>query len=263
MKTLSLTQMIPTEPASYPWAVVLLVAVLAGIVMGYLSGLLMVKSNNERTRDRLRARGLELLLHDGSFSSMTATLRDLWRETLPLLTAEIPMTVIGIVVIGIPAVWLSGWIEIHPLEQGQTTVVEAIINPATNVQDIYLNASAGLVVETAPLRFQDQTAISWRIRVLKPCPSKAWVELKTLKACTRMPVYVGDVAYPKIKTPADQDRRKLTMNIRDSNSPVERLSLTYPVAPLEIVGYPIPWLIVYLAVAWLLAWVVKRIRTEK
>lgn len=255
MNTLSaiLAQMTPTRPAAYPWAVVLLVAVSAGIGMGFLSSFWPAGNDNRCIRDRLRARMMELLLHDGSFGSMAETLRDLWKETIPLLTAEIPRAVIGVVAIGIPAIWLSGWIEMRPLELGQTTTVEAVLNPSTHVQEIRLEASEGLAVETTALRFQDQSAVSWRIRVLKPCPAKVWIELTTPSSRTRMPVYVATVP------PGHQS----TIGGGGGTSPVERFSLTYPRASLEIGGHPISWLFVYLAVAWILSWITKPVRSGK
>jgi hypothetical protein len=261
---LSLTHMFPVlRPTACPWTVVLLVAVLAGIAMGYLSWFWPGRSDNSGTRNRLRARGMELLLHDGSFGSTVSTLRDIWRETRPLLIAEIPLTTIGIIAIGIPAIWLANWIEMRPLEQGQTAIVEAIVNPSSNVQGIHLEASEGLAVETSPLRFEDTSTVSWRIRVSNPSANPAWIELKTSISRTRMPVYVNDDVRPKFQAPVDQGGRKLTMHVRDNNTPVEKLSLIYPTASLTIGEHPIPWLIVYVVVSWLFAWIVKRIRRKK
>jgi hypothetical protein len=265
MNTLSviLAQMTPTRPAAYPWAMVLLVAVLAGIAMGFLSSFWPAGNDNRRTRDRLRARMMELLLHDGSFGSMAGTIRDLWRETIPLLTAEIPRAVIGVVAIGIPAIWLSGWIEMRPLELEQTTIVKASVEPSLRIQDIALVASEGLAVETTPLCFQNPTAVSWRIRVLNSCPDTAWVELTTPSARTRIPVFIERGTSPNHQPPVITTGRHPAMNVPGRQSHVARLCLTYPEASLEVGGHPISWLFVYLTVAWILSWIAQPVRSGK
>jgi hypothetical protein len=252
--------LIPMRPGSHPWAYLLAFALPAGVVLGLMATTRRRGADRRRVRDLMMARILETMLYDGSALSIGATLRDLWREMAPPLVSEIPKALAGLVLLGLPALWVSGWIELRPLRPGERTIVEAVMHAGSHIRQARLEVSTGLLVETPALAVGGPETVSWRIRVLDACPRDAWVELRTPEETVRMPVAVRKSSGDKVPQAADRDMMRLTIRTHGSGHVVDRIGIGYPAPGLKIGGRPVPWLMAYLSMAAASMWCTSRWR---
>lgn len=251
---------VPVQPGSHPWTYLLAVAIGAGVVTGLLAGTRRTGRGRGWMRDRIMARVIETMLYDGSAPSIGATLRDLWRDMAPALLAELPKMLAGVLLLGLPALWLSGWIELRPLRPGDRTLFEAITHTEARARDLRIEVSKGLVVETPALAVGGPTTATWRVLVLDACPPDAWIELRTRQQGIRMAVTVERASEQKTEQRTAQGMKRLASRPHGKDNAVERVSIGYPVAGLTFGHRSVPWLPVYLAVASVSMWGAMRWR---
>ncbi|NQU11013.1 hypothetical protein HQ590_09500 [bacterium] len=150
-----------------PWPGLLAVALFTAVLVLLIFRVASRPATVRRRRDRLLARVLELVLFEddlvvnlGAFGRvLAANGRYLAALLIPLALSLVPVLLI--------LAQADAWFGWRPLQPGETTVVTArfaAVAPGLT-EDATLTTSAGLRVETWPVRVPSRNEVSWRVRV--------------------------------------------------------------------------------------------------
>lgn len=232
-----------------PWpgmiAVSLFATLLVLVIFKFASSQRLIR----KRRDRLLARVLELILFkDDIVVNLGAFVRVLWANALYLL-ALLPPVLVTIVPLILILLHLHTWFGIRPLRTGEETVVTARLRDDTPVmqQEISLQAQAGVVVETGPVRVPSRNEVSWRVRPAQPGQHRLAIGVGGIES-TKTLVAGARLARASARRVDGGLWRQLTDPVErplDSDGPVKEIRLAYPSRDLLLGPFALNWLVVF------------------
>jgi uncharacterized membrane protein (DUF106 family) len=171
---------------------------------------------------------------------LKATGKRLLYSFAPMLVLMVPFTLI--------LVQLAQWFEYRPLQTAETTVVELRVSePAWPTwQGATLEVPDGVVLETPGLRDEQNHTVSWRVRVTRPTDEPlrlrqgdVVVEKEFHGAATSDRIYALSPTRPG--TNFWEQLLYPTETAFAAESPVEAISMHYPLRSTPIFGFDLPW----------------------
>lgn len=199
-----------------------------------------------RTRQRMQARALEMVLYRHDLEASTRAVgRILWANGHYLLRMLLPLAVTTLV-LGSLFVALTGWLEWRPLRVGESTVVEVILNEDAPVLEtpLELELSPGLRQASDVVRSLDRNAMI--VRITAVADGAELIEIRAGNDVERKTVVVGTmlqrVACDRT-VPGDQARwfSPLEPAIPRSSS-IERISVQMPRREIDLGSWTLSWL---------------------
>jgi uncharacterized membrane protein (DUF106 family) len=193
--------------------------------------LLEMRLYNDDVRALLRAQG-SLLRHNGAY---------IWLSLVPLLITALPLT--------LAIAQVQSWYGYTGLVPGQPTLVTADLRgPAPTVLPTL--ESTALDVLGPAMYFPSLQQVVWRVmprgpgaQVVRVQPAGALAVEKTLFAgsgpARRSPSRVGPDLVTELLYPSEPPV--------PTDSPVAAIRVDYPERSLDVFGYEVHWLVVYLA----------------
>jgi uncharacterized membrane protein (DUF106 family) len=244
-----------------PWAGMIAVSLAVGVLMLAIFKKTSNQAGIKRAKNAIKAHLLEIRLYKSdlgqSFRSQGAILganfRYMGHALRPMLVMIIPVLFI------LAQLNLRYGADALPL--GGQALVKMTLTEGTSVlgTPVTLAAPAGIVVETPPLRIEDEREVAWRIR-----GEAAGVH--------RLSFDVGGTPVEKIvvvaqsapaKIPALRSRKFLDLvlapgeNPLPKNLPVETIEIVYPAARLAVFGLSVHWLVAFFVLSILFGFALK------
>ncbi|MCC7420342.1 MAG: hypothetical protein IT428_08685 [Planctomycetaceae bacterium] len=234
-------------PGASPWVGLTFASLLTAALMVFVFRLTSNQAAVRRTRNRLLARTLELLLFRHSLPvSLSACGRILAEDARYLATLLRPMLV-GIVPIVLIFVQMSAWLEARPFAVGESIVLDVELDPGTPI----LSTSVTLIlpgqvrIDSDPVRIPSQNSISWRLKAVDPGASDLRVHVADADASKS--VAVGDSF---VRVSPQRARRGFWSSLLSpseaslpADGPITRIALNYPSRTLSIGLHDIHWTI--------------------
>jgi hypothetical protein len=246
-----------------PWLALVVVALATSILM-----LLIVRWSSspeavERSKKRLTARVLELVLyrHD-AMVSLTAGGRILRENLSYLKTLLLPIvlsTIPGLLILA----QLACWFDARPLHVGEAAVLEVTFRDGTDLLKMpsRIDGADAVRIETDPVRVPRRSEVSWRLRGVRP-------------GIDAIQLHYGDEP-PIMKRVAVGDSLQKVSRRRSAAGlweqwlhPVEppipdrqaiiRIDVRYPQRSLELGNWEIHWLVAFLGLTIVFALLLKR-----
>lgn len=234
-------------PGASPWVGLTFASLLTAALMVFLFQRTSNQAAVRRTRNRLLARTLELLLFRHSLSvSLSACGRILAEDARYLATLFRPM-LFGLVPMLLIFVQMSAWLDWRPFAVGEPIVLEVQLDPAHPVMSssVALTSPGHVKLDSDAVRIPSQNAISWRLR-------------GTESGIGEIRIRVGDVDEPKsvavgsgfLRVSPQRSRSGFWSSLLSpserplpSNGPITRIELHYPARPLAIGLHDVHWTI--------------------
>jgi uncharacterized membrane protein (DUF106 family) len=240
--------------AMNPWVAMIVVSLLTGLLMLAVFRFTSNQEGIRRTKDAIKAHLLELRLYQDSMSQqlrsqgriLAANGRYLLHALKPMLVMIVPVMLI--------LVQLNLWFGSRPLAAGETAILKVKLAAGQTplASDISLEAPAGIVVETPPLRIEEEREIDWRLRA-----SAAGSYDLTLK--------LGSSSFTK-NIRVGESRLVRISNVRPGSSlidqifnpgerplpgtiPVESVEVSHPERRLPLFGLRLHWLVAFFALS--------------
>lgn len=234
----------PCRNAS-PWVGLTAASLLTAGLMVFLFQRTSNQAAVRRTRNRLLARTLELLLFRHSLSvSLTACGRILVEDARYLATLLRPM-LFGAVPILLIFVQMSAWLEWRPLAVGETAVLEVELDPAHPVMssNITLTLPEEVRLGSDGVRIPSQNSLSWRLTAVQSGLGEIHVQAGDFDAAKSVAVEEGFVRVSprRVRPGFWNELLSPSESPLTSNGPIVRIDLHYPPRPLAIGLRDVHW----------------------
>lgn len=193
--------------------------------------LLEMRLFNDDVRALLRAQGA-LLAHNGRY---------LWLSLVPVLITALPLTLV--------IAQVQSWYGYTGMTAGEPTVVTAELAGDAGAALPTLDAP-GADVDGGPMHFPTLHQVVWRIVPREPGPHTLRLRLPSGVAIDKTFHTGDDIAR---RSPSRDRAALLTQLLYPSepplpaDAPVTAIRVAYPERALDLFGYDVHWLIVYLA----------------
>jgi len=233
-----------------PWYGMVFISFLIGLFMLFVFRYTSNQQGIRRVKNRIKAHLLELRLFKDSFATslkaqgsiLRCNMRYIGFSARPMLVMIIPVILI--------IIQLYLWFDYQSLSLGEETILKVTLKEDYNPikVNLILEPSSGFVVETPPLRLEEDREIDWRLRAKEKgvydivlvsdgqeIHKKIAIEEKPLSKI--IPAKVGKNFFAQVLKPGEAPL--------PSNSPLESIEILYPSKRMNLFGWRIHWLIVF------------------
>lgn len=237
-----------------PWPAMISVALLTGLLMLFIFKHTSNQAGIRQVKNRIKAHLLELRLFKDSLSVsmkaqgqiVRANFKYMGYSLKPLLVMFVPLILI--------LIQLNFWFAYDSLHSGQTALLKVKFEENISLMDtpVEISASEGIIIETPPLRIEDDNEINWRIRARQKgvhdivfsisgqeFTKTISVDLKKLSRIS--PFKTKKSFWKELLYPAESPFPRL--------SPIRSIEVTYPSRNMNLFGWRLHWLIVYFALS--------------
>lgn len=245
-----------------PWPGLVAVALITSIVVLLIFRVASKPKAVRRSRDRLLARVLELVLFkDDLVVNLGAFGRVLVANAQYVGTLIVPM-VFSMVPVALILVQTYVWFGLRPLLPGEAALLTVQFSPSTSPlqQEATLDTSTDLKVESMPVRVPSRNEVSWRIRVGDG--ASGWVDVTTGGQTTRKDIVVGRTLAAVSSQRSAGGFWESLIHPREhplpSGSSFERLAVTYPARTIQVCGKSVNWLLAFLVLTMAFGLILKK-----
>jgi len=240
--------------AMNPWLAMIVVSVLTGLLMLAVFRWTSNQEGIRRAKEAIKAHLLELRLYKDSMAQqMRSQGRILRANGRYILHALRPMLVM-IVPVMLILVQLNLWFGSRPLTAGETAILKVKLAAGRSplASDISVDAPAGIVVETPPLRIEEEREIDWRLRAAAPGAYDLTLKLgpdsftKSVRVGGSRLAPISNVRpgaslLDQIFNPGEKPLPR--------SLPVESVEVDHPERRLTLLGLRFHWLVAYFALS--------------
>lgn len=233
-----------------PWIGMTAISLLTGLLMLLIFRYTSNQDGIKRSKDRIKAHLLEMRLYSENMRVNFQAQGGILRANLRyFLYAFKPMLVMILPVILI-LVQLNFWFGYAPLSPGEPVLLSVKLDESVNPLEIDLRLvpPKGIVVETPPLRIEEEHEIDWRIsadeegrhelefqvgemRILKTLTAGGRL-LEKISPLRRTGGLIDQALYP-VERPLD------------SQGPIRSIEIHYPGKSLPLLGFNVHWLVAF------------------
>lgn len=211
-------------------------------------------------RDRIKAHLLEIrlfkddlgLLMEAQKGILRCNLGYLKQCALPALVLVVPMALL--------MVQTSLWFDRRPLAVGESAVVTLKFQDRASFDEaVSLQAPAGIVVETLPLRIPEERTVTWRIRA--KAKGSFPLECETRTGVVTKSVRVDDALSGLSVRRVSPDFFSQLLYAAEKSLPrdsgISSIEVAYPRISYQLGGKAFHWLVVFLVFSLLVALLLK------
>lgn len=242
------------------WALSI-VSVLTGIVMLLIFGRTSNQKAIKKTKDKIKAHILELVLYKDNLRVIVKAIGSIFRYNgrylrqtiIPLLIVFIPVVLI--------LIQLNYRYQFRPFEVGERTLVKVKLSEGyeEHIDRIKFMNSPNYQLETPALRISETNELDWRIRVLTSNKFDLFFEnggdtlRKTVNRAVR-----GSFLSPKREKFAFFDYLFCpTENPIPAGKIISSVEIQYPPQKMRVFGFRVHWLVVFFVVSLIAAFALK------
>lgn len=240
------------------------------IFISFLTALFMLfifrfTSNQEgirKVKNKIKAHLFELRLFKDSFVLSFKAQGNILRYNLKYISYSAKPMLIMIIPLILILIQLNLWFGYQSLFPGERAILKVKLKENSSLLDldISIESSPGYVIETPPLRIEEEREIDWRLRAGKKGVHDLVLILKGQKFKKKMAV----AQEPLSKVSPTKVRGNLLAEVLNpgeaplpSDSTLEAIEIVYPSKNMNFFGWQIHWLIVYFALSIIFGFALK------
>jgi len=233
-----------------PWVGMLVVSLLTGLLMLLIFRFTSNQEGIRRTKDLIKAHLLEMRLYSENMrvnfqaqgGILRANLKYFFYALKPMLVMIIPVILI--------LIQLNFWFGYQALRPGEPALLTVKLDESVNPLEIDLSLvpPEGIVVETPPLRIEEEHEIDWRISARDP--GRHELEIVVGGDRIRKAILAGGRTLERISplrlrgSVLDQALYPVEPPI-DKNLPVKSIEVRFPGSSLPLLGLHVHWLVAF------------------
>ncbi len=249
-----------------PIVVLIVISVLVGVVMAIVFRFTSQQQQLRRVADLSRAQVLAIKLFKDDLGNIFVSLGRLFRYTGLRLWYSLPPALVMFVPFVLLLIQMARWYEHLPIVPGESAVLEMQLSDGAwpRVADLEVSSSDEIIIETLPVRDDEEHVVDWRIRAKGSQPATIQWRLGDERGEKRVTVAHAKQAFCAVdwRVPGSGwwDR---VMNPGEgglaSDSAVQGINLCYIDQQREtpLFGLNFPWWLTFLIVSMLAAIVVR------
>jgi uncharacterized membrane protein (DUF106 family) len=233
-----------------PWVGMVVISFLTGIFMLIIYRYTSNQEGIKRIKNKIKAHLLELRLFKDSLRATFQAQGNLFLSTFKYMSLNLVPLLFMIVPIILILIQCNFWFGYESLDVGNTALLKVKLTEEMNVLDVDVSveAAAGVVLDTPPLRIEEEKEIDWRIRAEEQgfhdliihiddqkIIKTVAVEGKPLTKISPIKIqrsFLDELLYP-MEAPIGK------------NIPVKSVELTYPLQYMNFFGWNMHWIIAY------------------
>ncbi len=233
-----------------PWPAMIAVSLLTGLLMLFIFKKTSNQAGIRRAKDRIKAHLLEIRLYRADFGQtmrsqgkmLLANGRYVAHALKPMLVMFIPILLL--------LLQLDSWFGARALRPGETAMVKVKLDKSVNpmATEVGLEAPAGAVIETPPLRIEEENEVDWRIKA--GSEGRSAFKITVAGETWTKALAVGGRAVSRI-VPSRVRRHGLDElshpgePVLAKTAPVAAIEISYPPARMNLFGWRMHWLVAF------------------
>ena len=225
------------------------ISLLVGVLMVWIFGKISDQKTIKLIRDRIRGNliGVRLFQHDVRIVlDLQATIA---RDTLRFMKHALGPMVLLLVPLLFVMIQLNLRFSVRPLQPGEPAVVTVHVRDAEVLRnELHLEPSTGLTVETPPVRIPSRREVAWRIRAQEAGSHRLMVRVDDESVEKQLVAGDGWAAVSELRT----GRNLWSVLLYPGEAPiprslsVEAIEVSYPPLDLKLFGWNFNWLVLFL-----------------
>jgi uncharacterized membrane protein (DUF106 family) len=233
-----------------PWAGMAVVSLLTAVLMLFIFRLTSNQAGIKKVKNRIKAHLLEIRLYNDNFgvslkaqgNILLANLRYVGYNLKPMLVMIVPLILI--------LIQLNLWFGSSSLQPGQAAVLKMKLEKSRNPLEmkVSIQPTPNLLLETPPVRIEDEHEISWRLRARDK--GKASLAITAGSYSFSKEVSIAQRPLSRI-SPVKPGGNLIDMILHPGEEPIPKgagikaVEISYPAKNMDVFGLGIHWLIVY------------------
>jgi len=252
--------------ALHPLVPLALVSLLASLILLLAFRWFSNQDQLRQTKDRIHAHFLELRLFRHDVSVIWQAEKQILRYNLVYLKHLVKPLLVTLPVLAWFLIALEPWFSSRPLRVGEAAVLSVFVKPeeVRRLGDVRLAADDGVEVETPALRIVDENRADWRIRALAEGEHDLELVLGGAQPDhfrKRVLVSGQRVAWAA-RSLSGTGLLAGFQNSREAPLPttagISRIEIDYPPAQIRLGGWEINWVVGFLVLSLIFAFLLKR-----
>lgn len=246
-----------------PWLAIVFVSLLTGLFMLFIFRWTSNQEAIRRVKDRIKAHLLEIRLYKDSLPVTLQAYGKILRYNLEYIALSAKPMLVMLIPLLLILSHFNLWFGYEPLSVGDTAILKVLwkknVNPLH--AKVELEASDALVIETLPLRLEQEKETDWRIRAKKEGVHE--LRIKTGEPATiSTSVVVGIRSLARISPRRSQ--RFLDNLLFPGQKPLPSsvsiwvIEITYPARRLMFLSIKLHWLVPYFLLSLAFGFALKR-----
>ena len=246
-----------------PWAGLAAAALLTAVFMLFIFRWTSNQAGVKATKNRIKAHLLEMRLYKeqpavifrAQGRILLANLKYMGHNLRPLAVMIIPLVFI--------LAHLNTRFGYEAIETGEPFLLKVLTAETTalpSAMDLRLDVPEGFVVETPPVRIDDEREVVWRLKAGKPGISSITVRAGSASIEKSMAAGVSPLSgiFPRQMRKSILDQFLYPGDPPlDRASPVRRIEIAYPVARMSLFGWGMHWIIPYFVLSLIFGFALK------
>jgi uncharacterized membrane protein (DUF106 family) len=233
-----------------PWVGMAVVSFLTGLLMLIIFRYTSNQAGIKKVKNKIKAHLLELRLFKDSLSLSMKAQGNILLANLKYITHSFKPLLVMIVPVILILIQLNFWFGYESLKPGEQTLLKVKLEEGYNPlqTDLVLEPDPEIVIETPPLRIEENGEVNWRISSQK----SGVHHVNVVIAGKRIAKTISTDAEPLSKLSPIKHKKKLVDELFypvespiAKDLPVKSIEVLYPPKRLSLLGFNIHWLIAY------------------
>jgi len=233
-----------------PWAGMIFISLLTAILMLFIYKKTSNQSGIKEAKNLIKGYLLEIRLFQNDFGIFLGGLKRLLSANLRYLAYNLKPLLVMILPIFLLLAQMNLWFGYNVPQPGETLLLKVEFNQAVEVDRLNLEveAPAGVIVDSPPLRIIDENEVNWRLKIVELRGGQLVIKNGGQK-------YAKDISLPQSKL-ARVSAIRVNQNIWEQllnpgekplprDAEIKKIEVVYPSARLNLFGLKIHWLIAY------------------
>ncbi len=239
-----------------------LLSVITGIFLLVIFRFTSNQKGIQDTKNKIKAHLLEVRIFKDDLKILLSAQGSILKYNAKYFLYGLKPLVFMIIPVGVLLIQLEGWFGQRPLLPGEQTMVTVQMNHegAGLLSQVEIEGDFGVIVETPSLRIPSSLEVNWRLRARSPGNHQMLIKLpgqivpKSVTVASDglarvSPVKPSSGFWDVFLHPGEQPIAE--------NSPIRQIILTYPPRSIDILGWKLHWLLVFLVLSTLAGFLFK------
>ena len=233
-----------------PWAGMIFISLLTAILMLFIYKKTSNQSGIKEAKNLIKGYLLEIRLFQNDFGIFLGGLKRLLSANLRYLAYNLKPLLVMILPIFLLLAQMNLWFGYNVPQPGETLLLKVEFNQAVEVDRLNLEveAPAGVIVDSPPLRIIDENEVNWRLKIVELRGGQLVIKNGAEK-------YAKDISLPQSSL-ARVSAIRVSQNIWEQllnpgekplprEAEIKKIEVVYPSARLNLFSLKIHWLVAY------------------
>jgi hypothetical protein len=246
----------------HPFWPLLILSVLTGVVLLLIFRYTSNQRGIQETKNRIKAHLMEVRIFKDDLQTLLSAQKMILKYNLQYLGFGLKPLLVLFLPVALLLIQLEGWFGQRPLKPGESTLLSVRLSEVAVglLPEVKIEGDEGLTIESPSLRIPSIREVDWKIRADKPGEHRLSVRLQGRTIPKLLTVSAGELArVSSVKVSSDS----WAVALHPGEDPiancdvVRQIALDYPARSIELFGWKLHWLLVFIVLSTLAGFLFK------